>query len=163
MLEHDVASHVCSIAILVLIEFGLFIQNSQNAARARNAQLHQAKGPVGVEGGIVQKHHQAHISHQAANGKLAVHDQEQSVQECANHGNCEQQRRQVPRLNQAILNEVIAVATGIALKFTFLLFFLRGCLHHFNPCHCFIQARVHFTELFAHLVCDRIQSTRVVA
>ena len=45
MLEDDFAAHLPAIAALVLVQFGLFLQNSQDAPRAGDAQLHQVKGP----------------------------------------------------------------------------------------------------------------------
>src|SRR5579859_2950064 len=54
VLEDDVAAYLLAIAALVLVQFGLFFQNHQDTPRARHAQLHQAEGPVGVEGREVQ-------------------------------------------------------------------------------------------------------------
>src|SRR6266481_7001985 len=54
VLEDDVASYLLAIAALVLVQLGLFFQDHQDAFRARHAQLHQAKGPVGVECRVVQ-------------------------------------------------------------------------------------------------------------
>src|SRR6266487_1214967 len=90
VLEHDVTMHPSiapAIPRLVLVQFRLLFQDLQDAFRPRDAQLHQAEGPVGDEGRKVQCHHQAHVGYQAADRKLVVRYQVKTMQEGSHNGN----------------------------------------------------------------------------
>src|SRR5579883_2994212 len=163
VLKDDLTAHLLCVAALVLAQFRLFAQDGQDAPGPGDAELQQAKCPVGVAGREAQHAHQAHIGHESADGQLPDGDEEQPVQEAAHQRDGEQQDGQVARLYLAVLDIEVAVESRLAFKLRPFLRLLLGDLDDLNAGDGLVQPGVHVAKLLTHAVGHGGQPVREVA
>src|SRR5579872_86692 len=86
VVKDDVAAHLTTVAIFVLIEFRFLFQDVEYATRTGDTQLHQVQRPDRDRSWEAQYTHQAHVGHQVAHRKLVMHDQVETMQKTAGQG-----------------------------------------------------------------------------
>src|SRR5947209_17692289 len=116
MLETNLTAHFPVVAMLVFIKLRLLSQYRENALCTCYTQLDKVKRPDGDRGWEANDAHQAHIGHQVTDGELAVRHKEERVQKSRGKGNSQEERRQVARLDVAVLNKEVSVESGTLCK-----------------------------------------------
>jgi hypothetical protein len=107
--------------------------------------------------GEPQQLHQAQVAHQPADRQLVARDEVDPVEQRAARRHRQQQRRDVPRLDQPPRDHRVPVVDGPPLEIAALLFLLARRFDDLYAGHGFRQDRVHLAELHPLAGCHRVE------